>query len=34
MSCGHCYPCSVGRPNVCTSLQVIGYRFFGAVAGF
>lgn len=24
VSCGHCYPCSVGRPNVCTSLQVIG----------
>lgn len=20
ISCGHCYPCSVGKPNVCTSL--------------
>lgn len=24
VNCGHCYPCSIGRPNVCTSLQVIG----------
>lgn len=24
VSCGHCYPCSVGRPNVCSELQVIG----------
>lgn len=24
VSCGHCYPCSVGRPNVCAQLQVIG----------
>lgn len=20
VSCGHCYPCSVGRPNVCARL--------------
>lgn len=24
VSCGQCYPCSVGRPNVCLQLQVIG----------
>lgn len=24
ISCGHCYPCRIGRPNVCTALQVIG----------
>jgi len=24
ISCGHCYPCRIGRPNVCSSLAVIG----------
>ena len=24
IACGHCYPCSVGRPNVCARLQVLG----------
>ncbi|HSH47170.1 MAG TPA: zinc-binding alcohol dehydrogenase family protein [Halomonas sp.] len=24
ISCGHCYPCRIGRPNVCSSLEVIG----------
>ncbi|MDR5906470.1 Zn-dependent oxidoreductase [Franzmannia qiaohouensis] len=24
VSCGHCYPCRIGRPNVCTAMQVIG----------
>jgi L-gulonate 5-dehydrogenase len=24
ISCGHCYPCRIGRPNVCANLQVIG----------
>ncbi|UYG07554.1 Zn-dependent oxidoreductase [Halomonas sp. M4R1S46] len=24
ISCGHCYPCRIGRPNVCTALEVIG----------
>lgn len=24
ISCGSCYPCRIGRPNVCASLQVIG----------
>ncbi|MCB8889601.1 Zn-dependent oxidoreductase [Vreelandella malpeensis] len=24
ISCGHCYPCHIGRPNVCSALEVIG----------
>ena len=24
ISCGSCYPCRIGRPNVCSSLEVIG----------
>ncbi|MCP1314407.1 MULTISPECIES: Zn-dependent oxidoreductase [unclassified Halomonas] len=24
ISCGHCYPCRIGRPNVCSALEVIG----------
>lgn len=24
VACGHCYPCRVGRSNVCANLQVIG----------
>lgn len=24
ISCGECYPCRIGRPNVCTALEVIG----------
>ena len=24
IACGHCYPCRVGRPNVCSKLQVFG----------
>ena len=24
VSCGECYPCSVGRRNVCRNLQVLG----------
>ncbi len=24
VACGHCYPCRVGRPNVCAKLQVFG----------
>lgn len=24
ISCGTCYPCRIGQPNVCTQLQVIG----------
>lgn len=24
VNCGHCYPCRVGRPNVCTDMEVVG----------
>ena len=24
LPCGHCYPCRIGRPNVCANLQVLG----------
>ena len=24
VSCGHCYPCRIGRTNVCANMQVIG----------
>ncbi|CEP36764.1 MULTISPECIES: Zn-dependent oxidoreductase [Halomonadaceae] len=24
ISCGECYPCRIGRPNVCSTLEVIG----------
>ncbi|MDV5139541.1 Zn-dependent oxidoreductase [Chimaeribacter arupi] len=34
VSCGHCYPCSVGRPNVCTSLQVIGVHRDGGFSEY
>ena len=23
-ACGHCYPCSVGRPNTCDNFELIG----------
>ncbi|MDU4959095.1 MAG: zinc-binding alcohol dehydrogenase family protein [Sporomusaceae bacterium] len=29
ISCGHCYPCSIGRPNVCCHLQVRGVHVDG-----
>lgn len=29
ISCGHCYPCSIGRPNVCTTLAVLGVHIDG-----
>lgn len=34
VSCGHCYPCSVGRPNVCTELQVIGVHRDGGFSEY
>lgn len=29
VSCGHCYPCSIGRGNVCDNLQVRGVHIDG-----
>ncbi|PJG59264.1 Zn-dependent oxidoreductase [Aeromonas cavernicola] len=34
VSCGHCYPCSVGRPNVCKTLQVIGVHRDGGFSQY
>ncbi len=34
VSCGHCYPCSVGRPNVCSELQVIGVHLDGGFSEY
>ncbi|WP_313654023.1 Zn-dependent oxidoreductase [Pantoea sp.] len=34
ISCGNCYPCSVGRPNVCTTLQVIGVHRDGGFSDY
>lgn len=34
VSCGQCYPCSVGRPNVCAELQVIGVHRDGGFSEF
>lgn len=34
VSCGHCYPCSVGRPNVCAELQVIGVHRDGGFSEY
>jgi 2-desacetyl-2-hydroxyethyl bacteriochlorophyllide A dehydrogenase len=32
LSCGHCYPCRIGRPNCCTHLKVIGVHTNGGLA--
>ena len=34
VSCGNCYPCSVGRPNVCHNLQVYGVHRDGGFSEF
>ena len=34
ISCGHCYPCSIGRPNVCTSLVVLGVHRDGGFSEY
>lgn len=34
VSCGHCYPCSVGRPNVCRELKVIGVHRDGGFSEY
>jgi threonine dehydrogenase-like Zn-dependent dehydrogenase len=30
-SCGHCYPCRVGRSNVCVNFQLIGIHLDGGL---
>jgi L-gulonate 5-dehydrogenase len=34
VGCGHCFPCRTGRPNVCTSLQVIGVHLDGGFSEY
>ncbi|WP_286901823.1 Zn-dependent oxidoreductase [Vreelandella sedimenti] len=34
ISCGQCYPCRIGRPNVCSSLEVIGVHRDGGFEEF
>lgn len=34
LSCGHCYACSHGRPNVCEHLQVRGVHLDGGFAQY
>lgn len=34
ISCGTCYPCSVGKPNVCTSLVVLGVHRDGGFSEY
>lgn len=34
VACGHCYPCSIGRPNVCETLQVLGVHRDGGFSEF
>jgi L-gulonate 5-dehydrogenase len=34
ISCGHCYPCSIGKPNVCTSLVVLGVHRDGGFSQY
>lgn len=31
---GHCYPCSIGKPNVCTSLVVLGVHRDGGFSEY
>ncbi len=30
-ACGHCYPCSVGRPNTCDNFELIGIHLDGGL---
>ena len=34
ISCGRCYPCSVGKPNVCTTLVVLGVHRDGGFSEY
>ncbi|WP_447553309.1 Zn-dependent oxidoreductase [Vreelandella sp. EE22] len=34
ISCGTCYPCRIGRPNVCSALEVIGVHRNGGFEEF
>ncbi|WP_251977005.1 Zn-dependent oxidoreductase [Salinicola avicenniae] len=32
VACGACYPCRIGRPNVCSAMQVVGVHRSGGFA--
>jgi L-gulonate 5-dehydrogenase len=34
INCGHCYPCRIGRPNCCVSIQVMGVHVDGGFAEY
>ncbi len=34
IACGHCYPCSIGRFNICEDLQVLGVHKDGAYSEY
>jgi L-gulonate 5-dehydrogenase len=34
VSCGHCYPCRIGKPNCCTNLSIIGVHRPGGYADY
>ena len=34
ISCGHCHPCAIGKPNVCTSLVVLGVHRDGGFSEY
>lgn len=34
ISCGHCYPCSIGKPNVCSTLVVLGVHRDGGFSEY
>jgi L-gulonate 5-dehydrogenase len=34
VACGRCYPCRIGRPNVCANLEVIGVHRDGGFRGY
>jgi L-gulonate 5-dehydrogenase len=34
ISCGHCYPCRIGKNNCCTNLQIIGVHKPGGFAQY
>lgn len=34
ITCGHCYPCEIGRPNACESIRVMGVHAPGAAAEY
>jgi len=34
VSCGTCYPCTHGRPNVCTALKVLGFQTTGTASDY